>query len=81
MSSCGGFTTTPPTEASTKGVNGRNYPGAARGLRMSYRTTIGWSLLTSGLVTLLLTALPYPSLYWGILLIVVGVIVLLYRQT
>lgn len=47
---------------------------------MAYRTTIGWSLLTSGIVTLVLGALPYPPLYWGILLIIVGLVVLLYRQ-
>ncbi|WP_459192317.1 hypothetical protein [Halosimplex sp. J119] len=47
---------------------------------MSYRTTIGWSLFSSGIVTLLLKALPYPSVYWGIGLLVVGLVVLLYRQ-
>lgn len=47
---------------------------------MSYETTVGWSLFTSGIVTLLLKALPYDSLYWGILLLVVGIIVLVRRQ-
>lgn len=37
---------------------------------MAYRTTIGWSLISSGIVTLLLEYLPYPSLYWGIGLLV-----------
>jgi hypothetical protein len=47
---------------------------------MAYQTTVGWSLFTSGLVTLLLKALPYDSLYWGILLLVVGIVVLVRRQ-
>ncbi|WP_199268373.1 hypothetical protein [Halomarina oriensis] len=38
--------------------------------------TLGWSLLTSGIVTLLLLWLPYDSLYWGIGLLVVGVLLL-----
>ena len=47
---------------------------------MTYRTTIGWSLVSSGIVTLILKALPGDSLWWGIGLLVVGVAVLLYRQ-
>ncbi|MCU4800142.1 hypothetical protein OB920_07145 [Halobacteria archaeon HArc-gm2] len=47
---------------------------------MTYQTTVGWSLFTSGLVTLLLKVLPYDSLYWGILLLVVGIVVLVRRQ-
>jgi len=47
---------------------------------MTYRTTIGWSLISSGIVTLLLKILPYDSLYWGLLLLVVGIAVLVYRQ-
>lgn len=35
-------------------------------------TTVGWSLLTSGIVTLLLKALPGDSLWWGLLLILAG---------
>lgn len=46
---------------------------------MSFRTTAGWSLVTSGLVTLALYYLPYPSVYWGIALIVVGVLVFVTR--
>ena len=48
---------------------------------MAYQTTIGWSLLSSGIVTLLLEVLPWPSLYWGILLLILGVVVLVWRQT
>lgn len=40
---------------------------------MAYRTTVGWSLLSSGLVTLALKALPGDSLWWGLLLIVLGI--------
>lgn len=47
---------------------------------MSYRTTIGWSLITSGVVTLLLSYLPYPSVYWGIGLLVLGIFVFVSRQ-
>ncbi|WP_458204885.1 hypothetical protein [Haladaptatus sp. NG-SE-30] len=43
---------------------------------MGTRTTIGWSLFTSGIVTLLLKWLPYDSLYWGIGLLVIGLIVM-----
>ncbi|XVH32920.1 hypothetical protein ACNS7O_06970 [Haloferacaceae archaeon DSL9] len=46
---------------------------------MSSRTTIGWSLMSSGVVTLVLKVLPYDSLYWGILLLVVGILVMWYR--
>lgn len=47
---------------------------------MTYQTTVGWSLLTSGIVTLLLAYLPGDSFWWGIGLLVVGIIVLLIRQ-
>lgn len=47
---------------------------------VSYRTTVGWSLITSGIVTLALAYLPYPSVYWGIGLLAVGLIVFVSRQ-
>lgn len=47
---------------------------------MTYRTTIGWSLITSGIVTILLTVAPYPSVYWGIGLLVLGVLVFVTRR-
>jgi len=47
---------------------------------MAYQTTVGWSLVSSGIVTLLLKALPYDSLYWGLLLLAAGVAVLYVRQ-
>ncbi|QLH78225.1 hypothetical protein HZS55_13305 [Halosimplex rubrum] len=48
---------------------------------MAYRTTLGWSLITSGIVTLLLGVLPGGDLLWGILLLLAGTATLLYRQT
>ncbi|ELZ20422.1 hypothetical protein C476_11066 [Natrinema limicola JCM 13563] len=47
---------------------------------MTYRTTIGWSLITSGIVTLLLKALPGDSLWWGIGLLVLGIVVFTVRR-
>ncbi|MFC6726365.1 hypothetical protein ACFQE1_18755 [Halobium palmae] len=47
---------------------------------MSYRTTAGWSLIVSGIVTLALVYLPYDSFYWGIGFIVVGLIVFVSRR-
>ena len=45
-------------------------------MTVSYHTTIGWSLTTSGIVTLLLAYLPGDSFYWGIALLVVGVLIM-----
>ena len=47
---------------------------------MAYRTTLGWSLVSSGVVTLLLKAIPGDSLWWGVLLLVGGIVLLVYRQ-
>ncbi|GAB3677450.1 hypothetical protein [Halopiger thermotolerans] len=47
---------------------------------MAYRTTLGWSLLSSGIVTLVLKVLPGDSLWWGLLFLVLGVALLAYRQ-
>ncbi|WP_193767644.1 hypothetical protein [Halorientalis pallida] len=47
---------------------------------MTYRTTIGWSLITSGIVTLLLAYLPGDSVLWGIGLLVVGIAVFIVRR-
>ena len=47
---------------------------------MAYRTTVGWSLVSSGLVTLALAFLPGDSVWWGIGLLVLGVVVLVYRR-
>ncbi|EMA35519.1 hypothetical protein [Halococcus hamelinensis] len=47
---------------------------------MSYRTTAGVSLITSGILTLALVYAPYPSFYWGIGFILVGVLLFLTRR-
>jgi hypothetical protein len=47
---------------------------------VAYQTTIGWSLLTSGIVTFLLAFLPGDSVWWGVGLLVAGVAVLIVRQ-
>ena len=47
---------------------------------MSYQTTMGWSLLSSGMVTLLLKILPGDSLWWGLLLLALGAAMLYVRQ-
>ncbi|MFD1512768.1 hypothetical protein [Halomarina rubra] len=41
--------------------------------------TLGWSLFTSGIVTLALIYAPGDSLYWGIGLLVVGLLLLTRR--
>jgi hypothetical protein len=48
---------------------------------MTYSTTLGWSLLTSGLVTLVIGFLPLGDVFWVVLLLVAGAAVLLVRQT
>lgn len=48
---------------------------------VQYRTTIGWSLITSGLVTLLLTILPGASVWWGLTFLIVGAVVLFVRKS
>jgi hypothetical protein len=45
----------------------------------SSRSTLAWSLISSGVVTLVLAALPGPDLLWGIGLLVAGVAVFLLR--
>ncbi len=47
---------------------------------MAYQTTVGWSLLSSGIVTLLLVVLPGDSLWWGIGLLVLGIAILVLRN-
>lgn len=47
---------------------------------MSYRTTLGWSLVSSGLVTLVLWALPGSDILWGLLLLALGAVTLYVRQ-
>ena len=47
---------------------------------MAYQTTVGWSLVSSGIVTLLLKILPFDSLWWGLLLLALGIVALYIRQ-
>lgn len=47
---------------------------------MAHQTTLGWSLLTSGIVTLLLYVLPGDSIWWGIGLLLAGLTVLYTRR-
>lgn len=47
---------------------------------MAYQTTLGWSLLSSGIVTLVLIVLPGDSLWWGIGLLLLGLVVLYVRR-
>ncbi|WP_175416384.1 hypothetical protein [Natrinema versiforme] len=47
---------------------------------MTYRSTIGWSLITSGIVTLLLAFLPGDSLWWGISLLILGIVIFVGRR-
>lgn len=48
---------------------------------LKYQTTIGSSLITSGLVTLLLKILPGDSLWWGLALLAIGIVILVVRKT
>jgi hypothetical protein len=42
--------------------------------------TLGWSLVSSGLVTLALVVLPGDSLWWGVALLLTGIAVLSRRR-
>lgn len=47
---------------------------------MGYQTTIGWSLVSSGVTTLLLKAFPGDSLWWGVSFLVAGIATLIVRK-
>ncbi|WP_373189085.1 hypothetical protein [Halolamina sp.] len=47
---------------------------------MAYQTTIGWSLLTSGIVSIILWLIPGDSVWWGAGLLVLGLVVLYIRR-
>ncbi|WP_226013226.1 hypothetical protein [Halomicrobium salinisoli] len=47
---------------------------------MAYQTTIGWSLLSSGIVSIVLWLIPGDSVWWGVGLLVLGLIVLYVRR-
>ena len=48
---------------------------------MSIRNTAGWSLISSGLTTLFLKALPGKSLWYGVLFLIVGAGLLIIRKS
>jgi hypothetical protein len=47
---------------------------------MAYQTTLGWSLVTSGIVSLLLWLIPGDSVWWGVGLLVAGLVILYIRR-
>lgn len=47
---------------------------------MNNQTTIGWSLVSSGLTTLLLKVLPGDSLWWGVALLITGTVTFFIRK-
>ncbi|WP_348613732.1 hypothetical protein [Halobaculum rarum] len=47
---------------------------------MVYQTTIGWSLVSSGIVSIVLWLIPGDSVWWGVGLLVLGLIVLYIRR-
>ncbi|MGV2827392.1 hypothetical protein [Myxosarcina sp. GI1(2024)] len=48
---------------------------------MKYRTTIASSLIASGITTLVLKILPGDSLWWGILLLALGIAVIFVKRS
>lgn len=48
---------------------------------MKYRTTIASSLIASGFTTLILKVLPGDSLWWGLLLLAIGIAVLFLKKS
>ncbi|EMA37000.1 hypothetical protein [Natronobacterium lacisalsi] len=47
---------------------------------MAFQTTLGWSLISSGVVTLVLKVLPGDSLWWGLLFLALGATLLYVRH-
>lgn len=47
---------------------------------MTYQTTIGWSLVSSGIVSIILWLIPGDSVWWGVGLLVLGIVVLYIRR-
>lgn len=47
---------------------------------MSSQSTLGWSLLSSGIVTVVLTLLPGDDFWWGIALCILGLTVFYRRR-
>lgn len=49
--------------------------------KAQYQTIIGCSLIFSGLITLLLKILPGNSLWWGITLLIIGIVMLFVMES
>ncbi|WP_255198902.1 hypothetical protein [Halorarius litoreus] len=47
---------------------------------MAYQTTVGWSLVSSGIVSIVLWLIPGDSVWWGVGLLVLGLVVLYIRR-
>ena len=47
---------------------------------MTYQTTIGWSLVMSGIVSIILWSIPIESVWWGVGMLVLGLVVLYIRR-
>lgn len=47
---------------------------------MAYQTMIGWSLVSSGIVSLILAYLPGDSMWWGLGLLIAGLAMLYVRR-
>ena len=47
---------------------------------MAYQTTIGWSLVSSGIVSIILWLIPGDSVWWGVGLLILGLIILYIRR-
>jgi len=47
---------------------------------MTYQTIVGWSLVSSGIVTLLIGFLPGSDLLWGTALLGLGLVTLYVRH-
>ncbi|WP_410767529.1 hypothetical protein [Haloferax sp. DFSO60] len=47
---------------------------------MAYQTTVGWSLLSSGIVTIILWLILGDSVWWGLGLLILGLVVLYIRR-
>jgi MYXO-CTERM domain-containing protein len=47
---------------------------------VAYQTTIGWSLVSSGIVSIILWLVPGDSVWWGVGLLVLGLAVLYVRR-
>ncbi|ESP87383.1 hypothetical protein [Candidatus Halobonum tyrrellensis] len=47
---------------------------------MTYQTTVGWSLVTSGIVSIVLWLIPIESVWWGVGMLALGLLILYVRR-